>query len=415
MGLFDVAAALLCIAAATAFLNYRFTKLPSAVAMLAGGLVGAAAVLAADALWPQAELHLRVARLLEDVDFSSLLMNGMLGFLLFAGSLTVDVVHLRENLGPVLTLATAGVLISTAIVGGGTWLLFQAGPAPLPFTWCLVFGALISPTDPVAVLAIMETLKVPKALEIHVTAESLLNDGVGVVVFTALLGMATAPGSVSAATVALLLAREAVGGLLLGIAGGVLIYQAMKRVDEPHVEVQLSVAMVIALIALAAHLHVSAPLACVAAGILIGNAARAHAMGNATREALDHVWSFGDYLMNAILFLLLGLQAAVFHIGSLRNAGAVLAVIALVLAARFLSVGLPLSIIRRRRFMPRGMIRVLTWGGLRGGISVALALSLPHFPGRTTILTMTYGVVVFAIVVQGLTVGRVIRRFSEAG
>jgi len=414
MSLFEMAAVLFAIAAAIAYLNYRFARLPSAVAMLVGGLVSAMAILAVDRLWPHAGVGTRVVGLLADVDFSSLLMNGMLGFLLFAGSLTVDVHRLRENLGPVLTLASAGVLLSTAIVGGGTWCLFAVAGVPVPFGYCLVFGALISPTDPVAVLAIMEELHVPKALEINVTGESLLNDGIGVVVFTALLELAAAPGSVSAPAVALLFAREVIGGVLLGMAGGFLVYQAMKRVDEPNVEVQLSVAMVVALIAAAARLHVSAPLACVAAGIIVGNDARRHAMRDATREALDRVWSFADYVMNAVLFLLLGLEATVFRIASPVHAAVVLAVITLVLAARFVSVGLPMSIIRRRREMPHGIVRVLTWGGLRGGISVALALSLPPFSGRAGILSATYGVVVFAILVQGLTLGRVIRRLGAA-
>lgn len=249
MNLLDLVAVLLVTAGAIAFVNYRLVKLPPAVAMLAGGMVGAVAILAADRVWPNAGLDAAIARLLADVDFSTLLMNGMLGFLLFAGALTVDIAHLREQLGPVLTLATVGVLLSTAIVETGARLLFAIAGVPVPFAWCLVFGALISPTDPVAVLAIMETLRVPKSLEINVTGESLLNDGVGVVVFTVLLALASAPGSVSPTAVALLFAREVVGGVLLGAAGGVVAYQAMKRVDEPNVEVQLSVALVIALIA----------------------------------------------------------------------------------------------------------------------------------------------------------------------
>src|SRR5258708_29458112 len=236
MSLFEIAAVLFAIAAAIAFLNYRFAKLPSAVAMLAGGLLGAMAVLAVDRLWPHAGVATRVVGLLADVDFSALLMNGMLGFLLFAGSVTVDMQRLRESLGPVLTLASAGVLLSTAIVAGGTWCLFTVAGVPVPFGYCLVFGALISPTDPVAVLAIMEELHVPKALEINVTAESLLNDGIGVVVFTALLGLAAAPGSVSAPAVALLFLREVIGGALLRMARGFIVYHAMHPVAEPHVE-----------------------------------------------------------------------------------------------------------------------------------------------------------------------------------
>jgi CPA1 family monovalent cation:H+ antiporter len=305
-----------------------------------------------------------------------------------------------------------GVLISTVLVGAGAYFLFALAGVPVPFVYCLVFGALISPTDPVAVLALMEDLHVPRALQINFTGESLLNDGVGVVVFTVVLAVATAPGSVSLASVSLLFAREVVGGSLLGLAGGLIVYYAARQIDEPHVEVQLSVALVTGLVALAAHLHVSGPLACVVAGIFIGNRARRHAMRDASREALDRIWSFADYLMNAVLFLLLGLQTATFRVGSSVHAAMVLGIILLVIGARFVSVALPLSLMRGSGALPRGMARLLTWGGLRGGISVALALSLPQFAGRDAVLNATYAVVVFAIVVQGLTVGRLIRRLT---
>jgi len=411
----DVAALLLIAVAVLGFLNYRFLKLPPAIAMLVAGLLGGVAIVVSDQLWPRLGIAARLAPVAGGVDFSTLLMKGMLGFLLFAGSLTVDYHELRQHLRTVLTLATVGVLLSTLIVGAGAYVLFGLVGIPVPFVYCLLFGALISPTDPVAVLALMEHLRVPRSFLVIFTGESLVNDGVGVVVFTVLLAVATAPGSVSPASVSLLLAQEALGGALIGLAGGVLIVAATRRVDEPNLEVQLSVALVTGLIALGAHLHVSAPLACVVAGVFVGNRARRHTMRDASAEALDRIWSFADYVMNAVLFLLLGLQTATFRIGSPAHAAMVLGMIVLVIGARFVSVALPLPLVRRGGDTPRGTAPLLTWGGLRGGISVALALSLPPFVGRDAVLNATYAVVVFAILVQGSTVGRLARRFGPAG
>ncbi|HLX08158.1 MAG TPA: sodium:proton antiporter, partial [Thermoanaerobaculia bacterium] len=395
----DVAALLLTAVAVLGFLNHRFAKLPPAIAMLTAGLLAGVAIVISDRLWPALAIAEHLAPLSGGVDFSTLLMKGMLGFLLFAGSLTVDYQELRQHLRTVLVLATLGVLLSTFLVGAGAYFLFALVGIPVPFVYCLLFGALISPTDPVAVLALMEHLRVPRSFLVIFTGESLVNDGVGVVVFTVLLAVATAPGSVSPTSVSLLLAREALGGSLLGLAGGLVMYYAARRVDEPNLEVQISVALVTALIALAAHLHVSGPLACVMAGIFVGNRARRHAMRDATAEALDRIWSFADYVMNAVLFLLLGLQAATFHIGSPVHAAMVLGMIVLVLAARFVSVALPLPLVRGGGDTPQGTAPLLTWGGLRGGISVALALSLPPFAGRDAVLNATYAVVVFAILV----------------
>jgi CPA1 family monovalent cation:H+ antiporter len=414
MSTFDLTAILLVVAGALAYLNFRYFRLPSTIAMLVAGLLGAIVFLISDHLVPSLGIGARVQHLLADMDFSGLLMNGMLGFLLFAGSLTVDFQQLKRNLSPILTLATIGTLISTAVVGVASYFLFPIARVSVPFLYCLVFGALISPTDPVAVLALMEDLKVPKSLQIFFTGESLLNDGVGVVVFTVLLAVASATGGgISTLGIAGLFAQEVIGGCVLGLAGGLVLYQAMKQIDEPNIEVQLSVALVTAIVASASHLHVSGPLACVVAGIYIGNHARESAMRDATSEALDRIWSFADYLMNAVLFLLLGLQAAGFQFGSAIHAVMIGAVIALVIVARLVSVAIPLTLLRRTRNFPTGMIRMLTWGGLRGGISVALALSLPLFQGRAAVLNATYGVVIFTIVVQGLTIGKFVRRFQR--
>lgn len=411
MTMFDLAAVLISVAAALAYLNFRTLRIPATIAMLLAGLTGAVGISIVDRILPLIGLSARVAHLLDNVNFSALLMNGMLGYLLFAGSLTVDYQELKKSLTGVMTLATVGVLLSTAIVGIGSFYLFGFAGAGVPFLFCLVFGALISPTDPVAVVALMHDLKVPKRLEVNFTGESLLNDGVGVVVFTVLLAIATA-GAVSAPMVVGLFAREVIGGVVLGAVGGWIVHLASESIDEPNIEVLLSVALVTALGSAAAHLHVSGPLACVVAGIFIGNKARNQAMRSDTTEALDRIWSFADLVMNAILFLLLGLQGAVFGFSSSRHAEVIGAIVALVIIARLVSVAIPLTVIRRFQSMPKGMIRMLTWGGLRGGISVALALSLPRFEGRQAVLDATYAVVVFTIIVQGLTIGRLIRHFT---
>lgn len=412
MTMFDVAAVLLVLAALLAYVNFRTLRIPSTIAMLIAGLVGAGAIIMSDRLVPHLGIALNVERLLDDLDFSSLLMNGMLGFLLFAGALTVDFQDLKESLGSVLTLATIGVLISTTLIGVGSFFLFPLANVFVPWIYCLVFGALISPTDPVAVVALMSELKVPRRLQINFTGESLFNDGVGVVVFTVLLAIATA-GSVSVTGVMILFAREVIGGCVLGLAAGAILYYTTNSVDEPNIEVQLSVALVTALIAAASHLHVSGPLGCVVAGICVGNHTRHRAMRDASTEALDRVWSFADHLMNAVLFLLIGLQASIFRFASWRHAAVIAAIVGLVAMARGISVAIPLSVLKPFQKMPRGMIRILTWGGLRGGISLALALSVPRFDGRQAVLNATYAVVVFTIIVQGLTIGPLIRRFGE--
>jgi CPA1 family monovalent cation:H+ antiporter len=407
----DIAAVVLGLSAVLAYVNFRTLRLPATVAMLLAGILGAVAITLVDRAAPRLGIGAHVEQLLQDVDFSSLLLNGMLGFLLFAGSLTIDVHELRKRLGTVATLASAGVIISTALVGTGTYYLFGIANLHVPFVYCLLFGALISPTDPIAVLALLNEFRAPTSVHVTVTSESLLNDGIGVVVYTALLSAAAA-GAISTAFVIGIFLQEVIGGLALGTAGGFLVYLATRNIDEPHIEVQLSVALVTVLIALGAHLHVSGPLACVVAGLFIGHGARHGAMQHETTEALDRIWSFADHLMNAVLFLLLGLQAAVFQFASLGRIAVIAAIVFLVIAARFVSVAIPLTFTRRARSMPRGTIRILTWGGLRGGISVAMALGLPSFEHRQAILNVTYAVVVFSIIVQGLTIQHVIRHFS---
>ncbi len=412
---FDIAAVLVVLAAALGVVNHRFLRLPFTIGLTVAGLGASLLVVVVDAFLPG--LHLREevhSFLLRDVDFNEALMHGMLSFLLFAGALHVNLDDLLEQRTPILTLASVGVLLSTAVVGLGSWGAFAAVGVDVPLTACLVFGALISPTDPIAVIGILKTAGVPRSLEMKVAGESLFNDGVGVVVFSLLLAAAV-PGSGHGSGVAVVFLREVVGGVALGLVGGWAAYRAMATMEEPNLEVLISVALVMGVTLAGFRLHTSAPLACVVAGLFIGNRGRRFAMGEETRNALDIVWSFLDEAMNAVLFLLIGLEVFALTFRGAHVAAALLA-IPLSLLARFVAVGVPVRLLAMRRTFSPGAVRVLTWGGLRGGISVALAMSLPPaVPGREAILFVTYAVVLFSLLVQGLTVGRVVRAVTAEG
>jgi CPA1 family monovalent cation:H+ antiporter len=406
---FDAAAALVVLAALLGYLNYRFVGLQQTIGLTVMGALASLAVVGADALVPEAGLGRAVRGFLAGIDFHDALLNGMLSFLLFAGALHVDLGNLLQRKAAVFVMATAGVLLSTAIVAAGFKLASALLGLELPFLWCLVFGALISPTDPVAVLGILKTAKVPPTLEAKVAGESLFNDGVGVVVFSILLAAALGAEAFSLAHAAELFLIEALGGALLGLVLGWVVYRAMKAIDEHNLEVLLSLALVMGGYALARRLHVSGPVAMAVAGLLIGNHGTRFAMSERTREHVTRFWSLLDEVLNSVLFLLIGLEviAVALDAGHLLL-GAVAIVI--VLVARVAAVGLPIAV--RSRFAPftKGAFPILVWGGLRGGISIALALSLPEGAIKETVLTATYVVVVFSVVVQGATVGVLARR-----
>jgi CPA1 family monovalent cation:H+ antiporter len=289
------------------------------------------------------------------------------------------------------------------------WVVFGALGLPMPFLYCLVFGALISPTDPIAVLGILKSVGAPRSLETKITGEALFNDGIGVVIFVVLVEVATGRHELSGTHIAALLTQEALGGLVLGLCGGALAYAMLKSVDNYQVEVLITLALVMGAYSLAGGLHASGPIAVVVAGLLIGNHGRRLAMSNRTREHLDTFWELVDEILNAVLFVLIGLEVLVLPFGRvLVLAGA--AAIPVVLLARLISVALPIGILSRLRSFTPHAIRVLTWGGLRGGISVALALSLPRGPEREVLVSVTYAVVLFSIAVQGLSIGWLIRR-----
>ncbi|GHD57101.1 sodium:proton antiporter [Thalassobaculum fulvum] len=406
---FHVAAILVVLTAAFAALNHHLLRLPASIGLLVVALAASLATMGIDALVPGLGIAGMIRSQVEAIDFDATLMDGMLGFLLFAGALHVDLGDLKAQRWVVAVMASVGVVLSTALVGlGYAWL------AGVPIAVALVFGALISPTDPVAVLGILKVVTVPKSLEVKIAGESLFNDGVAVVVFLVLVAIAFPAGgghgeAMTAGGVALLFLQEAVGGVLFGGVLGWLTYQVLKRTDEYVLEILLTLALVMGGYGLAHALHVSGPLAMVVAGLFIGNHGVAFGMSpKSARHVLDF-WHLVDEVMNAVLFLLIGVEVFAIPFGE-RALLPALAAVPLVLAVRFLAVLLPVSVMRLRREFTRGAVAVMTWGGLRGGISVALALSLPDSEWKPTILTATYVVVVFSIVVQGLTVGPLIRR-----
>jgi CPA1 family monovalent cation:H+ antiporter len=405
---FDLIAILLFLTAAFSYLNHRFLKLPASIGLMALALGFSLILVAIGELAHVPVLEDTARAILGMVDFERLLLHGMLGALLFAGALHIDLEDLAKQKWIITLLATVGIVLSTFLIAGMIFGVAQVLGLDLPFIYCLVFGALISPTDPIAVLAILKSANAPKSLETKIAGESLFNDGVAVVVFTVIVGIATGAHEPTFGSIALLFLEEAVGGALFGLATGYIAYRMLKTVDNYQVEVLITVALVIAGYAAAEAIHVSAPIAAVAAGLLIGNHGRTLAMSDTTTEHVDTFWELIDEILNAVLFVLLGLEVMVLVFDASSLLAGVVA-IPLVLLARFTGVSLPVWGLRfRREFSPK-VIRILTWGGLRGGISIALALSLPASPQRDILLMMTYVVVVFSVLAQGLTIGKLVR------
>lgn len=409
----DAAAILIVLCAVLGWINHRFLKLPSTVALTMMGALASVVVIGIDAVLPQSDLAGVVGGFLNGINFHETLMDGMLSFLLFAGALHVDLDQLRRGRWQIAILSTIGVIASTLLIGGGFSLLTKVLGLDVPFIWCLVFGALISPTDPVAVMGVMKTARVPPTLQATIAGESLFNDGVGVVIFSILLATAVSGADFSLIHAGEMFAVEAVGGALLGLAAGWIGYRAMKAIDDYAVEVLVTLAVVMGGYSLASALHVSGPVAMAVAGLLIGNHGVAYAMSDVTRDYVHKFWALIDEVLNAVLFLLIGLEAVVLA-GQLGLLGLGLLTIPLVLAARAVSVGAPLT--AWRSLLPfRLAFPVMVWGGLRGGISIALALSLPGGPMKDILVAATYVVVLFSVLVQGGTIGGVVRRLNRDG
>jgi CPA1 family monovalent cation:H+ antiporter len=408
---FDLIAILLVLTAVFGWFNHVVIRLPHTIGLLVMGLAASLVLISVEFVRPEVHLYEDLTVLLRQIDFRATVLNGLLAFLLFAGALHVDFSLLRRRAWPIGVMATAGVAISTAIIGVGLWWMSDLLGTPLPLSWALVFGALISPTDPVAVLSTLKTVQVPETLEADMSGESLFNDGVGVVVFTVLLALATGEGGAGPGHIAQLFFVEALGGAILGFGTGYVAYRSMRMIDNYPLETLISLAAAAGTYAVAAKFHMSGPIAVVVAGILIGNRGPQDAMSDLTQRYVFGFWQLVDEILNSVLFLLIGLEVLVVGFDP-AFVWLSLAGIPLALVARYLAVAVPVLVLRARQKFASGTIPVLTWGGLRGGISIALALSLPDVAEKPALLAATYAVVVFTIVVQGLSLRAVVERVT---
>lgn len=410
MKLFHILSILITLSAVFSFINYRFLKLPTSIGLM---LIAMLASLALLLLGPLSfGLKEDVAVLLESVVFDETLLHGMLSLLLFAGALHVNLDDLAKQRWVITILATAGVLSATFMIGYMAYWVFGLLGIEVQLIYCLLFGALIAPTDPIAVLGILKQAGAPKTLEAKISGESLFNDGVAVVLFLVLLQVVMGEGDVTVLSTVGFFAKEVIGGVIFGLGIGALAYWMLKQVDDYTVEVLITLAITMGGYALAEWLHISAPIAIVVAGLLVGNHGRSFAMSDKTREHLDNFWVLVDEVLNAVLFVLIGMEVLVL---SYQQAylWAGLLMIPLILLARLVAVWGSVSIMRHYREFSPMAVSILTWGGLRGGISVALALSLPHGEVRNILLTVTYIVVAFSIIVQGLTIGPLVKFASK--
>jgi len=411
--LLDVIAILVVLSALFAYVSHRFLHLPVTIGVMVTALALSLAGILLDATGLASGIRDAGTALVHRIDFSALLLQGFLSLLLFAGAMHVDLAMLKRYRWQIGSAAVLGTLASTLIVGFGTWLMLPWIGIRLPLAWSLLFGALIAPTDPVAVIGIMRASRAPADLEIIVSGESLFNDGVGITFFLLLLGAATQGTWPSAQTALLAFAHEALGGLVFGVALGACAFLVLRSVDEYAVEVLVTLAVAVGGYALADRLGVSGPLAMVVAGIVTGNQGRSRAMSGTTWRYVDTFWELIDDILNVVLFMLIGLEVlSISFSPSLLLAGA--GAVALSLIARALSAAIPVALAVRRTPLPVGLWQLLTWGGLRGGISVALALSLPRSKEQQVIVAMTYCVVIFSVLVQGATVGFLTRRLAAA-
>lgn len=413
MNLFVIASILIVLSALFGYINVKFLKLPNTIGLMIVAILFTMGLFLTSLVNPTL-LHM-AEELIGEIDFKTVLLDVMLGFLLFAGALHTNFGQLKVQRWPILLFATVGVLTSTFLVGGMSYYLFNALGHDVQFIHCLLFGALISPTDPIAVLGIMKKAGVPKKLETKIVGESLFNDGVGVVIFLTIFTIAGGGdhgdhGGSSLNSILTLFGQEVFGGIAFGGILGWITYKLLKSIDDYEIEVMITLACVMGGYVFAHYLHLSAPLAIVVAGLIVGNdTVRGSAMSNITEQFVDKFWELVDILLNALLFVLIGLELLVLTLDmSFIIAG--LISIVLVLVARFLSLLIPVQLFSKRlEFLPY-TTTIMSWGGLRGGISIALALSLGEEMNRDLFLTVTYVVVVFSIIVQGLTIGNLTTR-----
>lgn len=408
MPAYNLIAVIIVITAVFSYINFRFIRLPATIGIMLVSLVMSLVIILIGFVRPG--FLGSVTRLVGAIDFNTALMKVMLGFLLFAGAMHIDIRLLKKEGASILLFSTIGVLISTFVVGSLMYLVTGWFGLSVDFIYWLLFGALISPTDPVAVLGILRQANIPQTLEMKITGESLFNDGVGVVVFTTIFEIINVGvGNVSASAIGLLFLKEAGGGLLLGVLTGYLGFWALRPIDNYIVELLITLAIVMGGSLLADYLHVSGLLAVVVAGIITGNKSMKEGMSDLARDYIKKFWEMVDEVLNAILFLLIGLEMLII---SMSRTLLVLGCISIfvVLLARFVSVAVPVTFLRYKKTFEKNAIPILTWGGLRGGISVAMALSLPRSPFNDLFVSITYMIVLFSIIVQGLTIGRVAKK-----
>ncbi|MES2428219.1 MAG: sodium:proton antiporter [Bacteroidota bacterium] len=406
----EILTIIIVLAAIFAYINHRLIKWPPTIGIMALSLISSIFLAT---LGSKSLISDKVLSLANSIDFQNLLMNFMLSFLLFAGAIHIDAAKLKKERWPILVLATLGIFISTFLVGGITWYLFKLFSLPIPFIYCLLFGALISPTDPIAVLAILKAAKIPASLELKISGESLFNDGVAVVFFITIAEVArNGGGDFSFLDTGKLFLQEAVGGLVFGAVLGYIGYWALRSIDDYKVEVLVTVALVMGGYYLAGLIHVSGPLAMVVAGIITGNKVKDGAMSDVSRDYLDKFWELIDEILNAILFMLIGLEMLIIKINStILIIGAIS--ILTTLLVRWISVAFPVSLLRYKIKFEKNVVIMLTWGGLRGGLSVAMALSLSTNMYRDEFVLITYMIVVFSIIVQGLTIGKLAKKLQR--
>ncbi|MGB2139193.1 MAG: cation:proton antiporter [Psychrobacter sp.] len=411
LSILEISAIFLSITALLSYVNHRFIGLPTTIGVMVISILLSIFAIFLGFLGFDQLIDYEIS-LLEQLDFTEVLLDGMLSMLLFAGALHVNISDLRRYKLPIGILACIGTIVSALLIATAIYLMLPLLGFSLPFIWCLLFGALISPTDPIAVMGILASAGAPKSLETVIAGESLFNDGIGVVIFVILLGILTSGDIPTANYVAHTLAVEAGGGIVFGLVLGAILYYLIKSIDSYQEEVLLTLAGVIGGYALASYWHLSGPLAMVMMGLMLGNRGRALAMSDQTRHYVDLFWELIDEILNAILFVLIGLEIVMIAYSSnLFIAGGLTIIIALL--ARFIVVGMTTKTFSRQLDLPDGAWKVLTWGGLRGGISVALVLQLPIGAERDILLALTYAVVIFSILVQGLSVGRVAKSIGH--
>ncbi|MCQ8888552.1 sodium:proton antiporter [Pseudoalteromonas carrageenovora] len=411
LSVLEISAIFLSITALLTYVNHRFIGLPTTIGVMVISMLLSIGAIFLGFLGFDDLIDYEVS-LLDQLDFTEVLLDGMLSMLLFAGALHVNVSDLRRYKLPIGILACVGTLLSTVIIAGALYLVLPLLGFDLSFIWCLLFGALISPTDPIAVMGILRSAGAPKSIETVIAGESLFNDGIGVVVFVLLLGILSSGDIPTTYSVAHTLAVEAGGGIIFGLTLGGILYYLLKSIDSYQEEVLLTLAGVIGGYALASHWHLSGPLAMVMMGLMVGNHGRNLAMSDKTRHYVDLFWELIDEILNAILFVLIGLEVVMIAYSGNLLAAAVLTIL-IALLARLIVVGITTTTFNKQLALPSGAWKVLTWGGLRGGISVALVLQLPDGAERNILLTLTYAVVVFSILIQGLSVGKVAKSIRK--